>query len=222
MKLFQEETLDVQDRDLRTDHSLGLHMAPEEPNEDEDLAYDDDDLGENTEVTPLGDDIDEDDLKAIKTGGPLDDEDDDLAVDDDEDLDLDEDPYIDDDDEIVDITTSQQNDPNDDDDDLLSDDDDDDDLLFDDEEVENPDAIPATPLVDDEDDDEGSWASGEDDDDLLDDDDELIDDEGSTTETNAPQSLDTPDSGVSSRRTDRQTGRMLGHEPGIPGFGNEI
>ncbi|WP_374163310.1 hypothetical protein [Arcticibacter sp. MXS-1] len=205
MILF-ETTPELQE-DLRVDSLRNLKTGPpEEPNEDDDLSYDDDDLGENTEVTPLGDDIDEDDLNAMRTSGPLDDEEDDLLTDEDE-LDVDTDQYADDDDEIVDITTSSQNDP--DDDELYDDDDDDDDLLMDDD----------VGVADD--DEEAAWED-DDDEDLLNDDEDL-DTSRATTATDAPQMLDTDDSGVSSRREVRKTGRMIGHEPGIPGGpGSEI
>ncbi|MGX5687943.1 hypothetical protein [Arcticibacter tournemirensis] len=214
MKLFHENSLDVQE-DLRIDAPVNLRVAPEEPNEDEDLSYDDDDLGENSEITPLGDDLNDDNINDIKTfGGPLDDDDDLLS--DDDDLDVETETYVDDEDEIVDITTSQQNDPDDDDDDLLADDDDDDLLLDDDDEIENPDAIPDTSLTDDDD-------EVFEDDDLSDDEDLDAGGDRPTTATNAPQTFDTSDSGVSSRQEVRNTGRMVGHEPGIPGgLGSEI
>ncbi|GEM_PF-731791 len=209
MKLFHENSLEVQD-DVRIDAPVNLRVAPEEPNEDEDLSYDDDDLGENSEITPLGDDLDNDDINDIKTfGGPLDDDDDLLS--DDDDLDVETETYVDDEDEIVDITTSQQNDPDDDDDDLLPEDDDDDLLLDDDDEIENPDAIPDTSLTDDDD-------EVFEDDDLTDDDmNPDADEDQPTTATDAPKTFDTSGTGVSSRKEVRTTGRIIGHEPGIPG-----
>ncbi len=204
MALFRENFLDTQEEDVRADSLLASRVGPsnDEPNEDDDLEYSDDDLGENTEVTPLGDDIDEDDVNAIKVFGPADDDDDLLTDDDDDDWDTETDLDLGDEDEVVDITTSQQNDP--DDDDLIPDDDDDD-LLSDDDD----DLIPVDP----------------DDEEVLDDDEPLDLDEGidpETSATDAPQMLDNPHSTSSSRREARKTGRILGHEPGLPGFGNEV
>lgn len=214
MKLFHEEVLDVQDEDLRKNSLFSLKAGPsnDEPEEDEDLEYSDDDLGENTEITPLGDDIDEDDLKSIYINGPLNDDDDPLSDDDD---DWDSEPdleTVEDEDEIVDITPSLQNDPDDDDedDDLISDDDDDD-LLSDDDD----------PIPGDETFDESNWE--EEDDDVEDDDSvaQADDDDVPTSSTDAPQMLDT-NSGVESRKEGARAGRMLGHEPGLNTYDGEV
>ncbi|PWG79769.1 hypothetical protein, partial [Pararcticibacter amylolyticus] len=72
MTLFHENSPVLQE-DLRVDALLDVKIGPpEEPEEDDDLRYDDDDLGENSEITPIGDDLDnDDDLNALRTPGPL-------------------------------------------------------------------------------------------------------------------------------------------------------
>lgn len=185
MALFNEEILTVQDEYVRVDPSR------EDENNDDDLEYSNDDLGENTEVTPLGDAVEDDDIDNLYKIGP--DDDDELG--DDEDIDIDT-LEVDEDDEIEDL--SAQIAP-DDDDDLLSDDEDDD-LLDDDDDLdfESP---AAAPELDDED-----LLSVDDDDDTFDDDDEVT----------PSSSIDT-DTDFSSRDHGRVTGTMIDHEPGLGG-----
>jgi hypothetical protein len=122
------------------------------------------------------------------------DEDDITPLDDEEDSDFDLDAdQIDDDDDIV----ASNVDPEDDDDDLMADDD----LSQDDDFADDDDVI-----LDDDDDEEDI---------VLDDDDEP------TTATNAPQHLDSPGTGFSSRRESRRSGPIVGHEPGT-GAGGDL
>lgn len=189
MTIFRDEPLNIREE------YLGVDPSRDEPNTDEDLDYSDDDLGENTEITPLGDEMDDDDEVDDLFSEPGEDKDD--FLDDEEDVLLDED--LDEDDEIVDLHKMQAINGDDDDDDLFDDDDD---------ELENPDVIPVVP---DPDEDDEVWSDDEDDDALLDDeDDDLEDSTGSTT-----QGLD-PNFEI--RHPDRQTGRMTGHEPGTAGI----
>jgi len=110
-----------------------------------------------------------------------------LDDEDDTDFDLDADEVDDeDDDDIVALDV----DPDDDDDDLIADDD----LTEDDDFADDDDII-----LDDDDDEEDI---------VLDDDDEP------TTATNAPQHLNSPDTGFSSRVESRRSGPIVGHEPG--------
>lgn len=146
MALFSEELLTTQDEYVRA------NLPGEDKNNDEDLEYSNDDLGENTEITPLGDAIENDEADNLYQVGPDDD-------DEDEDLDLLE---VDDDEDIEDI--SSQINP-DDDDDLLSDDDDD---FLDDDDL---DSEVATPELDDEDLDDDELLSVNDDEDDFEDDD---------------------------------------------------
>ena len=200
MILLREEPLFVQDEYLRVDPS------GDEPNEDDELGYDNDQLGENSEITPLGNDFDDedrvDDMQQLR--GPGDDEDD--LFEDDEDLLMDDDDdFLDDDDDIVDFKAVI-----DEDDDLLDDDDDDD--LFDDDDDDDvsPDVIPVIP---DTEEDEDVWEDeDEDDDDLLSDDDD--DFTGSTTAGMDPN--------FEHRHPERQTGRMIDHEPGVPGVDHDL
>ena len=171
MILLREEPLFVQDEYLRVDPS------GDEPNEDDELGYDNDQLGENSEITPLGNDFDDedrvDDMQQLR--GPGDDEDD--LFEDDEDL------LMDDDDDFFD-------------------DDDDDDV--------SPDVSPVIP---DTEEDEDVWEDeDEDDDDLLSDDDD--DFTGSTTAGMDPN--------FEHRHPERQTGRMIDHEPGVPGVDHDL
>ena len=204
MRQLREEPLIVQDEYL----SLNPFIEPEE---DDDLDYSNDDLGENSEITPLGDDIEDDDIEDIKLFETPGEDEDDLLDDDDDLLLDDEDNFVEDDDEIVDISPI---DDEDDGDDELLDDDEDDDLFEDDDddEILNPDVIPVIPDTDDDDDDEGTWADDEveDEDNLLRDEDEAS---GSTTAGLDPN--------FQSRHPERKTGRMIDHEPGVPGFTNE-
>jgi hypothetical protein len=185
MELFREEYLAIQDDYLRVDPS----EAP-----DDDVDYSNDDLGENTEITPLGDAVDEDEVNDMKISIDPDDDDD---YGDDQDVDIEEEEY---EDEIVDIKS--QIDP-DDEDDLI---DDDDDLLDDDDDLDTS----IAPDLDDDDD-----LLADDDDDLLADDDDIDDDD----ETTARTSIDT-NADFSSRPHGRTTGTMLNHEPGLPGSGS--
>lgn len=132
MELFREEYLTIQDDYLRVD--------PSREESDNDVDYSNDELGENSEITPLGDAIqNEDDVNDYR----VDPDDDDFDDDDDLDIDTEE---IEEEDEIMDI--SSQIDPDDDDfdddDDFADDDldtnitpdlDDDDDLLNDDDDL---------------------------------------------------------------------------------------
>jgi hypothetical protein len=146
MELFREEYLTIQDDYLRVDPSR------EGSDNDDDLDYSNDQLGENSEITPLGDEIEEeDDITDYK----IDPDDDDFDDEDDDDLDLDLDTEeIEEDERILDFAS--EIDP--DDDDL---EDDDDDLFDDDDDLDT--AI--TPDLDDDDD----LLSDEDDDDYEDD-----------------------------------------------------
>jgi len=183
MTLFRDELLTVQDEYLREDV---LRIDPED---DDEVGYDNDDLGENSEITPIGDDLD-DDVDDAFMPGP---DDDDLFDDDDDTL-LDDDELLDeDDDEVVDLHKIQAIGG---DDDLLDDDDDD---LFDDDfdEADSAEVVP-----DDDDDD----LLSDDDDDEFDDDDDDFDEEGSTTAgLNRSIDIDAPD---------RSTSRIVDHEPG--------
>jgi len=112
MELFREEFLTIQDDYLRVD--------PSTEESDDDVDYSNDDLGENTEVTPLGDAVEDDDISNLKVVDP-DDEDFD-----DDDVDVEVEEIEEDDEQILDF--SSQIDPDDedeldDDDDLLADDD---------------------------------------------------------------------------------------------------
>jgi hypothetical protein len=188
--MFRDELLAVQEEYLR-------NTSVAEPEEDDDLDYSNDDLGENTEVTPLGDAVDEEDIdNAYINDVDPDEDEDDLLIGDDEDVDLDTDTDLDDDDEVVDQAL-----PGDDDDDLGEDEDltDDEDLYDDDDEfgdLETTEDVPDT-----------------EDDDLLtvdDDDDDLADEDG------APRFNSSGD--FSSRHQERSSGRLIDHEPGIQGF----
>ncbi|MFD2162635.1 hypothetical protein ACFSJU_09555 [Paradesertivirga mongoliensis] len=158
MELFREEYLTIQDDYLRVDPS-----REESVNDDEDVDYSNDDLGENTEITPLGDAIEEDELNDLR----IDPDDEDYGDDEDLDVDLDTEEDLDEDDDIVDIKS--QIDPDDDFDD-------DDDLIDDDDDLDT--AI--TPDLEEEDD----FA---DDDDLLDEDDDIDD---ATARTSVDTSAD--------------------------------
>jgi hypothetical protein len=155
MELFREEYLTIQDDYLRVDPSR------EGEENDDDLEYSNDDLGENTEVTPLGDAIKNDEINDY-----IIDPDDEEEYGDDEDLDVEE---VEDED-VVDIKS--QIDPSDDDDDLLNDDDD---LLADDDDLDTT----IAPDLDD------------DDDLLADDDDDILDDEDEDDDITARTSIDT-------------------------------
>ena len=186
MELFREEYLTIQDDYLRVDPSR-------EGENNDDVDYSNDDLGENTEITPLGDAIEDDEISDFKIDPDEDDE-----YGDDVDLDVDEV----DDEEIVDLQS--QIDP---DDDLL---DDDDELLDDDDD-----------LLDDDDLDTTIAPDLDDDDDLLadDDDEDVLDDEDAEDDLTARTSVDTT-ADFSSRPHGRTTGTMLNHEPGLPGSGS--
>ena len=142
MELLQEEYLAAQDYGLRVDP-----LREESDNGNDDVDYSNDDLGENTEITPLGDAIENDDVDDLR----IDPDDDDYG--DDEDIDLETEEELEEEEDVVDL--SSQIDP-DEDDDL----DDDDDLLSDDDDLDTT----ITPDLDE-------------DDDLLSDDDEDFDDE---------------------------------------------
>ncbi len=112
----------------------------------------------------------------------------------------------------------------DEDDELLSDDDgEDDEILSDDE--EDWDVETEQVLDDDEDeivdvtdpDDDDYDFSSDDDADL---DDETVDDDDATTETKAPQTFSPDNTGLSSHRESRNSGSMLGHEPGTGAEGS--
>ena len=183
MALFREEYLTIQDDYLRVDPST------EESGNDEDLEYSNDDLGENTEITPLGDAVKDDELNDFYKIGPEEDD-----FDDDLDIDLDTDD-VEEDEEIQGF--SDQIDPLDDDDDDL---DADDDLLDDDDDLDTS----ISPDLDD-------------DDDLLDDDDDLADDDLNDDDTVTPRSSIDTNADFSSRPHGRVTGTMLDHDPGLPG-----
>jgi hypothetical protein len=119
MELFREEYLTIQDDYLRVDPSR-------EESDDQDVDYDNDDLGENTEITPLGDAVEQEEVNDF-IGDPGDDDDfegDDVDIDVDEDIE--EDGFVD---------VSSQVDPDEYDDEDLEEDfvDDDEDLLSDDD-----------------------------------------------------------------------------------------
>lgn len=142
MELFREEYLTIQDDYLRVD--------PSREGSDNDVDYSNDDLGENSEITPLGDAIEEEEVNDYK----IDPDDDDDFDDDDDDLDLDLDTEeIEEDERILDVVS--EIDP---DDDL---DDDDDDVFDDDDDLD----VDITPDLDDDDD----LLPDEDDDDYEDD-----------------------------------------------------
>ncbi|WP_207423625.1 hypothetical protein [Desertivirga brevis] len=187
MTLFRDELLTVQDEYLRED------VLRVDPEDDDEVGYDNDDLGENTEVTPIGDDLDADDIDDSYMVSP--EEDDDLLADDDDVL-LDDDQLLDDDDEdVVDLHKISAV-GGDEDDDLLDDDDDDDLDEIDPVEIDEEDD---DLLADDDDDDF-------DDEDDLDDEDLTDDEEGSTTQgLNRSVNIDVPS---------RSTSRIIDHEPG--------
>lgn len=138
---------------------LRVDPSTEEP-DDDDVDYSNDDLGENTEITPLGEEVedsynidpdDDDDIEGDDLDIDVDDEDieeDDqfidqaLSVDPDEEFDDDDDLLADDDDLDQSIAPDL-----DDDDDLLSDDDDD--LDLDDDEDFDDETNASTSLNDD-------------------------------------------------------------------------
>jgi hypothetical protein len=183
MELFREEYLTIQDDYLRVDPSR------EESDTDDDVDYSNDDLGENTEITPLGEEVEVEDINDLRIGPG---DDDDFAGDD-VDIDVD-DEELDEEDDFVDM--SAQIDPDDDFED------DDDDLLDDDDDL---DATIAPDLDDDDD-------FVDDDDDLLSDDDDDDFDDETTARTS-----DTTEADFSSRPHGRVTGTMIDHEPGLPG-----
>ncbi|MBC8051714.1 MAG: hypothetical protein H7Y13_01480 [Sphingobacteriaceae bacterium] len=152
MELFREEYPTIQD-DLRVDPSR-------EESINDDVDYSNDDLGENTEITPLGDAVEEDEIN----DSLIDPDDEDYG--DDVDVDLDTEEDIEEDDDIADINS--QIDP---DDDL---EDDDDDLLSDDDDLD-------TTITPDLDDDDDLLA----DDDFVDDDEDLDDEATASADTNA-------------------------------------
>ncbi|MBC7915197.1 MAG: hypothetical protein H7Y07_13850 [Pyrinomonadaceae bacterium] len=145
MAQFREEYLTIQDDYLRVD--------PSRESETEELEYSNDELGENTEVTPLDDAVENDpnDSYTIAPGDDLEDED--------EDLDLEDEDEVEEDEDIENVAS--QVDPLDDEDEV------DEDLLDDDLDTT------ITPDLDEEDDlldDEGDDLS-------IDEDDEDFDDE---------------------------------------------
>ncbi|HEX8376844.1 MAG TPA: hypothetical protein VF602_03440 [Pedobacter sp.] len=184
MELFREEYLTIQDDYLRVDPSR------EGEGNDADVDYSNDDLGENTEVTPLGDAIKQDEMNDFV----IDPDDDDDEYGDDQNLDVEE---VEEED-VVDITS--QIDPAEDDD-LL--DDEDDDLLDDDDDLD-------TTIAPDLDEDDDLLADDEEDD--------LLDDEDEDDDITARTSIDT-NADFSSRDHGRTTGTMLNHDPGLPGSG---
>lgn len=145
MELFREEYLTIQDDYLRVD--------PSREESDNDVDVSNDELGENTEVTPLGDAIEDDDITDYKIDP---DDEDDLDEEDDLDVDLDTEEEIEEDDDIVDFASI---DPDDE-----EDFDEEDDLLDEDDDL---DAI--TPDLDEEDD-----FIEDEDDDLLDEEDDTV------------------------------------------------
>ena len=186
MALFREEYSTIQNDYVNVD--------PAEESENDDLEYSNDDLGENTEITPLGDAVEKEVDVDNYNVGPGDDED---GFDDDEvDTDLDLDTEEVEDEEIVDLAAISP----DEDDDLV---DDDDDLLDDDDDLDEPLIAPDL----------------DDDDDFLDDDDDLDEDEPGDDEPIAETPKESiPTGNVTNRHSERSTGRMVDHEPGLPGF----
>jgi hypothetical protein len=195
MTLFRDEFLTIQDEYLES------AKTAIDPEDDEDVDYSNDDLGESRKITPFGDNFDDenDDIDDMYMPGPDDDDDD---FDDEDGLQLDEDELVYDDEEELEGHFKVSAIGGDDEDY----DDEDEDFFDDDDEIEDADAVPVIPDPDDDDD----W--GDDEDDTLDDDLEGEDDTpthkhtGSTTEGLDPN--------FQIHHPERQTGRMFGHEPG--------
>lgn len=152
------------------------------------LSTQDDNLGENTAITPLRDAVAIGEFNTFKIEPDEEDFDDEDELEEEEALDVDDD--------MANFSPLSQIDP-DDEDDL----DEEDDLLDDDDDLD----ADITPDLDDDD------LLAEDDDDLLADEDDDFEDDAVASTSTATQSS------FSNNTHGRTTGTMLDHEPGLPG-----